>query len=73
MCSSDSAEPDGTVEAHLVFGDVQYKPARFPTLQQRPAFVQDPLVGSTKERKKRSGTGRFVVTIKSSMIKNAAK
>lgn len=35
-------------DAHLVLCNVQYKPARFPALQQRATFVQDPLVRPTK-------------------------
>lgn len=34
--------------AHLVFCNVQYKPARFPTFQQRSTFIQDPLIRPKK-------------------------
>lgn len=36
--------------AHLVFCDVQYKPARFPAFQQRSTFIQDPLIRPEKIR-----------------------
>lgn len=34
--------------AHLMFCNVQYKPARFPAFQQRSTFIQDTLVRPEK-------------------------